>query len=428
MSEDRPDWARRITRERETREWSQAEVITAMRMHARPKELPDDASMLRQWKRWESGEHLPGEFYQPLIAAAFGTVTHAIFPATGRHEGSADILAASGMDTLELVSRMQSSDVDDATIDALHLTTDQLCSDYPFMDSEALLIEGRNWLRRLNALLDRRLTLAQHREVLVLAGWLALLIGCVEYDTGLRHDAETTRRSALSIGKEADNAELSAWAHEIRAWMALTTGDYHGVVVASQHGLEAAPHHGVAVQLAAQEAKAWARLGDRRQTEVALDRGRRLLDSMPYPENLDHHFVVDPTKFDFYAMDCYRHLGDDRIAESLATDVIGAATDFDGTERAPMRIAEARITLGVVAARQGELELAIQHGEHALSNDRKSLPSLIMVSRDLTRVLKDRYPNESATTPYLEELSAVGRSLDLSRSARPSGASRPSKQ
>jgi hypothetical protein len=87
------------------------------------------------------------------------------------------------------------------------------------------------------------------------------------------------------------------------------------------------------VQLAAQEAKAWARLGDRRQTEVALDRGRRLLDSMPYPENLDHHFVIGPTKFDFYAMDCYRHLGDDRIAESLATEVIEAATDFDGTER-----------------------------------------------------------------------------------------------
>ncbi len=66
-----------------------------------------------------------------------------------------------------------------------------------------------------------------------------------------------------------------------------------------------APVHGVTVQLAAQEAKAWARIGDRRQTEVALDRGRRLLDSMPYPENLDNHFVVDPTKFDFYAMDCY---------------------------------------------------------------------------------------------------------------------------
>jgi hypothetical protein len=58
----------------------------------------------------------------------------------------------------------------------------------------------------------------------------------------------------------------------------------------------------------------------------------------------------------FYAMDCYRHLAEDRLAGTLATEVIQASTDFDGTERAPMRLAEARITLGVVAARQGDLD------------------------------------------------------------------------
>ena len=72
---------------------------------------------------------------------------------------------------------------------------------------------------------------------------------------------------------------------------------------------------------------------------------------MPYPDNLDHHFVVDPTKYDFYVMDCYRHLAEDRMAETLASEVIRASTDFDGIARAPMRQAEAQITLGVVAAR-----------------------------------------------------------------------------
>jgi hypothetical protein len=125
------------------------------------------------------------------------------------------------------------------------------------------------------------------------------------------------------------------------------------------------------------------------QTEVALDRGRRLLDSMPYPENLDNHFVVDPTKFDFYAMDCYRHLAEDRMAETLADEVIRSATDLDGSERAPMRLAEARVTLGVVAAREGDVEQAIHHGEQALAGQRKSLPSLAMVSRDLSRVFSE---------------------------------------
>ena len=112
---------------------------------------------------------------------------------------------------------------------------------------------------------------------------MTLLIGCVEYDTGDRQTAETTRQAALSLGIEADHTEIQAWAHEMRAWMNLTTGDYHGVVAAARHGIDVAPHHAVAVQLAAQEAKAWARIGDRRQTEVALDRGRRLLDTFHTP-------------------------------------------------------------------------------------------------------------------------------------------------
>jgi hypothetical protein len=86
--------------------------------------------------------------------------------------------------------------------------------------------------------------------------------------------------------------------------------------------------------------KARARIGDRRQTEAALDRGCRLLDSKPYPDNLDHHFVIDPTKFDFYAMDCYRMLADDKMAKNLADEAIRTSTDFDGKERAPMRLAK----------------------------------------------------------------------------------------
>lgn len=64
-------------------------------------------------------------------------------------------------------------------------------------------------------------------------------------------------------------------------------------------------------------------------------------------------------RFDFYAMGCYRHLAEDRMAGTLADEVIPSASDFDGTERAPMRVAEARVTLGVVAARQGDVEQAI---------------------------------------------------------------------
>ena len=79
MTDDRPAWARRMTHEREARNWSQSHAVKAMRLHA-PEQLPSDGSLLRQWKRWEAGEVMPGEFYQPIIAAMFGTITHAMFP------------------------------------------------------------------------------------------------------------------------------------------------------------------------------------------------------------------------------------------------------------------------------------------------------------------------------------------------------------
>jgi tetratricopeptide (TPR) repeat protein len=227
---------------------------------------------------------------------------------------------------------------------------------------------------------------------------------------GDRRSAEATRRAALSLGTEADAAEISGWAHEMRAWFALTTGDYHGVVAASQAGSDLAKSHSVAVQLKAQEAKAWARIGDRRQVEVALDVGRKLLEGQPYPDNLDNHFVVDPNKFDFYAMDCYRILGENRMATTLAEEVIRASTDFDGTERSPMRIAEARLTLGVAAAREGELEEAIVHGELALAGERKSLPSLLMVSRELATIINRNFGTEPEAVSYLDHLTALSQS------------------
>ena len=36
----------------------------------------------------------------------FGTVTHAMFPVASRRDAGTDVLAVTGMDTLELVSRL----------------------------------------------------------------------------------------------------------------------------------------------------------------------------------------------------------------------------------------------------------------------------------------------------------------------------------
>ena len=404
--EDLPTWARRLRVEREARGWSQRTVIQALRAHSSD-QLPSDETLLRNWKRWESGSVRPDDFYAPLIAKTFGTVTNALFPVEHRLKRNDELL--SDAETLEIVSRLNVSDVSPTTLDALRITVEQLCSEYPHMPPDALRAEARTWLHRVTNVMDGRLTLAQHREILDLSGWLALLVGCLEYDMGGRRSADSTRRAALSLGTEAEDTAVQSWAHEMQAWFALTTGDYHGVIAAAEAGQELAGRTGVSVQLAAQSAKAWARIGDRRQVEVALDRGRNLLEHLPYPDNLDNHFVVDPAKFDFYAMDCYRAVGENQLAQTYAEEVLRAGTTADGQERSPMRNAEARVTLGVVAARQGDIDLAIHHGHDALNGDRQSIPSLLLCSNELAHILQQRHPDTPEVRDYLERLELLRR-------------------
>jgi hypothetical protein len=245
---------------------------------------------------------------------------------------------------------------------------------------------------------------------LVLAGWLALLVGCVEYDVRDLRAAEATRRAAASLGQESGHAGIMAWAQEMTCWFALTQGRYRQVIEAARAGREMAPHEAVSVQLAGQEAKAWARMGDRRQVELALERGRVLLESLPYPTNIDNHFTVDPDKFDFYAMDCHRRTGEDAMATMHAHEIIRKSTAPDGSLRSPMRVAEAHTTLAVASAREGDLDGAIESGTAALDIPRQSVPSLLMVTSDLVTELRDRYQDETAAAGYFERISnlAVG--------------------
>lgn len=403
MVDDRPAWARRIRAEREARDWSQADAVRALRSHG-DRQIPAQESVLRQWKRWEAGEVEPDPRYKALIARTYGTATAVIFP-PDRGASDSELLAASGMDTLEVIARLRGSDISAATLDALAITVDKLGVDYSREPAEQLRAEGQDWLKRITAMLDRRLTLAQHREVLSLAGRVALLVGCVEADMGLRAPAEATRRAALSLGEESDDKDVIGWAWEMSAWFNLTSGHYRAAVAATDAGLAAVgPTHSVVVQLDAHKAKAWARMRDRREVEVALNDGRAVLDALPYPANVANHFVVDPSKWDFYTQDCYRHVGEDDLAKVYAEEVIRTGTDFDGIVLRPMRVAEAEITLGVLAARAGDLEAAVGAGRRALSLGRRSLPSLAMNARELSLELQRRFPEEPAADGYAEEL------------------------
>lgn len=309
-------------------------------------------------------------------------------------------------ETSELLARVQSSDTSPTTLEALQATTFELCCDYRWRDAGELRGEALRWLREVLRL-KRSASLRVHGELLTLAGWLGLLLGCVEYDMGMRTEAEATRTAVASLGTDAGNPEIVAWSWEMAAWFALTQGRFTDTIAAAEAGQAIAGRRSAAVQLIAQEAKGRARIGDVEEVRAALERGRALLGGLPRPDRPEHHFVVDPDKWDFYAMDAYRLAGDDGLAAHHAREVISLGTAPDGTERAPMRMAEARLTLGVTAARSGELEEAVDIGLAAFRAERRSMPSLLIVAGELDVELWRRFPREPQTAEYRAALRAM---------------------
>jgi hypothetical protein len=287
------------------------------------------------------------------------------------------------------------------------VTVFELCCQYVCRDAAELRAEAQDWLQHVAALLRRPTGLRAHRELLVSAGWLALLIGCLEYDLGMRAAAEATRVAARQLGAESGHAEIVGWTYEMAAWFALTQRRYADVIANARAGQAIDQDHSVVVQLIGQEAKALARMGNIADLRLTLESGRRILGQFPVPSRTEHHFIVDPAKWDFYAMDAYRLAGDDDRAEQYACEVIVNGTAPDGTELSPMRMAEARLTLGVVAARKGDLELAVAAGMSALAASRRSLPSLLMVAGELDGELSRRFPEEPATAHFHDALRSL---------------------
>lgn len=375
-------FAERLVRDRQARGLSQREAVERLRLHS-DEELPDTASLLRSWKRWEGGQR-PSPVYQAAVARMFQSVPSAYFIDDVRPEPRRVL---SEDQTVELVERLRRSDIDDAALDAITRTVDALCTEYSYADPRELKARAQRWLADLHHLMGSGITYRQHGDVLALAGWLTLLIACLEWDTSNREAAEQARQAVLALGRDLDNPDLLGWAAEVQAWMNTTQHDAMGAVAAAREGLAVTRDRSVSVQLYAQEAKAWARLRDPARAHIALERGRELMASLPYPTNPRNHFEVDPLKVDFYAMDVWRMTGEDSLAASAAQTIMHTSVAPDGQVTAPMRYAEAEMTLAAVRARGGDRPGALSLAEAALGGTRQSVPSLLLVAREVVAEL-----------------------------------------
>ena len=161
-----------------------------------------------------------------------------------------------------------------------------------------------------------------------------------------------------------------AWSFELLAWFALVNHQPRQALELAQQGLTLSPNTSAGVQLAMQQARVWARLGQRRETEQALRAGATALARLPPPAHPEHHFAFDAPKLTFYAAMCFTWLHQTEQAEEHARQVITHSTETPGALRWPTRLAVAHVDLALLAVQRGQPDEAALRGTAALDSGR----------------------------------------------------------
>ncbi|WP_026421279.1 hypothetical protein [Actinokineospora inagensis] len=384
-------WVVRLRAERCARGWDErtaaAELGRLLTTDHDSSPGPDD------WLSWERGNRPPAAV-RSALARLFGTVTAGLFAEAAPPR--TDLSFAERQHTASLV---RAGRVEEA-LAGLKTVVDHLCGDYPTRSPAALSTDALSWVTLIDAAATPDLPDDVSEPLHLLGGWLTLLRSSVEYDQGHVRRAQELRRSGLETATRTDDRSMAGWGHEMGAWFGLTQGRHDEALRAAAAAQEAAPMTAVSSQAAGLAARTWARLGDANRVDEHLRAGREVLEALSETVDPDHQFSVDPGRFEFQQMDCERVLGRTDLALTHAEHVIRLGTLADGTERTPLRNAEARIAVATAHLRNAELDDAIEVGLRALTSARQSLPSLAMVADELRRELRARYPEDSRANEF----------------------------
>ncbi len=318
---------------------------------------------------------------------------------------------------MEVARHAEASDLGSGTLESLDRAVDRFCRDYPTA-SPAVLITQVQWrLGYVNGLLRGKFTLAQHRHLLVASGWLSVLLACLQFDLGDREAAEASRDAAYQLGKQTGHQEIMAWSYELLSWFALVDERFHDAVKCARAGLELGHGSFVSVQLAVQQAKAWARLGDASAAEDAMRLGASALSRLPVPEHPEHHLVFDAPKLSFYAATCYVWLGEPERAAEHAREVLLRCKDQDGTSPWPGRLAVTNVDLALIAFQRGDLDEACQRGLDALDlNSERLFATALGRFRELDGALRRYHATVSAVRDLHERIAVAHAALPASTS------------
>jgi hypothetical protein len=226
VDDQRPAWALWLQQQRQERDWSWRRLARELRQRAdkRGWHLPSDEDLIRMMRRWERGEHKPGERYRILLAEVYDESApeelqpESILDDMQRRpflQGLSAFIGLAAASTLiepwERLSRAlrHPSRVDRATVSSLASLTVMLESRESQESPRALLGPVEGHLGNVATLLAGSPPLRP--QLCSIAGETAALAGWLAFDIEDRPAAAGYFRVGIDAAKEANDRALGAY-------------------------------------------------------------------------------------------------------------------------------------------------------------------------------------------------------------------------
>jgi tetratricopeptide (TPR) repeat protein len=283
-------------------------------------------------------------------------------PATGHLERQVEMAARRA---LRFAVTAEGSNVGPETLDQLRDEVARLALAYPQQPLPVLLADLVDLQDVAFRLLEGRQRPSETTDLYLLAGALCGMLAKASHDLGDPHSAMTQARTAYVCADNADHHGLRAWTRGLQSMIAYWAGWPNEAVRYAELGTgPAASAAGTSsVWLPAQEARAWAVLGDAEKAEAAIAQADHARDGVRGDEldDLGGIMTFSRPRQLYYAADARVWLpGAEEQAAETAAEAITAYEAADHSERSFSDEAGARSDQALARVNSGDLEGAAQ--------------------------------------------------------------------
>jgi tetratricopeptide (TPR) repeat protein len=311
------------------------------------------------------------------------------------------------LESVRLTLRVEGPAGGSVSHEQLELAVEQYARAYWSTPAGALFGQVRQCRQVVDGMLDQRQSDASRQHLHLVAGWLSAMLGNLSFHLSDYRSARMHLATAARLGQEAGHNGLVAWVRGAQSMVELYDDRPEEALRLAREGQALAPNPLVRAQLASWgEARALARMGDRRGVLEAIARGSRAIESSEHDHSPGGVFMFSVGEFEQYCgtaclwldlpEEAKRHanhayqLRDSVAAKALARlDIAGAEHQLGRPAEASEIGAEvlqmpAEYLIDPIVRRATELASSLrQHGSIAEVRDfRERLTALIAASSE----------------------------------------------